>query len=174
MGTTSKETDFQWQAKLIAKRGRRMRFSDADLDDAIQEIVPHINSFHFDTARSNGASLRTALIAVIDRQLLTIRRRQASYARLLQRAKESLGLAARAKEAFDDQWHRKALMLDVQAAVGQLSKRDRQICDALSQGCSIQEVADQLGCDWHTVKRRIDRIREQFTQWGLDGWLEDA
>ena len=174
MGTTCKDTDFQWQAELIEKRGRRMRFSDADLDDAIQEIVPHINSFHFDTARSNGASLRTALIAVIDRQLLTIRRRQASYARLLQRAMESLGLAARAKELFDDQEYRTALMLDVQAAVGQLSKRDRQICEALSLGYSIQGVADQLGCDWHTVNRRIARIREQFTQWGLDGWLEDA
>lgn len=62
----------------------------------------------------------------------------------------------------------------VQAAVGQLSKRDREICEALSLGYSIQGVADQLGCDWHTVNRRIAHIREQFTAWVLDGWLEGA
>ena len=64
--------------------------------------------------------------------------------------------------------------LDVRTALVRLSEDERLVCEALSHGYSIQEVAERMGCDWHTVNRRVARIREQFIQWGLDGWLGAA
>jgi RNA polymerase sigma factor (sigma-70 family) len=176
MGTACNETDLQWQTELIVKRGRRMGFMDTDLDDAIQEIAPHIINFRFDPARSNGASLRTVLIAVIDRRLLAIRRREARYAKCLGRARVASGMSAghedqRPEPGYEDTV---PMELDVRTALARLSEDERLVCEALSHGCSIQEVADRLGCDWHSVNRRVTRIREQFIRWGLDGWLDAA
>src|SRR5688572_24401295 len=53
------EMDVGSRMELIAKRAKRMGIHGADLDDAVQEIAPNVIGFQFDSARSNGASLRT-------------------------------------------------------------------------------------------------------------------
>jgi hypothetical protein len=51
-----------------------MGFRRQDLDDVQQQVSIALLQFNFDEARSNGASERTAITAVIDRQLRKIRR----------------------------------------------------------------------------------------------------
>ena len=87
MTATNDRPDLDWHTQLIESRGRRMGFTGADLDDAVQEITPHVLAFRYDPERSNGATLRTALTSVIDRCLLAIRRREARYAKCLDRAR---------------------------------------------------------------------------------------
>jgi hypothetical protein len=58
----------------INSRARRMGFRRQDLDDVQQQVSIALLQFNFDEARSNGASERTAITAVIDRQLRKIRR----------------------------------------------------------------------------------------------------
>jgi len=53
-------------------------------------------------------------------------------------------------------------------AVDGLAPEDRDLCRALADGESIDAIARRLGCGWHTVKRRVDRVRERFAQMGLD------
>lgn len=69
---------------LIARRCRRMGFRGADLDDASQEAAIAVMLFEFDEERANGASLETALTAVIDHCLLSLRRKHGRYAKHLE------------------------------------------------------------------------------------------
>jgi integrase len=58
----------------INSRARRMGFRRQDLDDVQQQVSIALLQFTFDPSKSNGASERTAITAVIDRQLRKIRR----------------------------------------------------------------------------------------------------
>ncbi len=164
--------DVDWHIRLIETRGRRVGLAGADLDDAVQEITPKLLAFCYDRERSNGASLRTALTGVIDKCLLTIHRRNVRYANCLDRARGAKRAAFNNETpSYEDST---PLRLDVREALSQFSDNERRICESLSHGYSIREVAKQLGCDWHTVKRNVDRIRIRFTEIGLDGWLKTA
>ena len=109
---------------------------------------------------------------MIDRCLLAILRRRFRDARRFERLLEAQPVPTRwATPPYVDTV---AFHLDVQTALSRLSEDERQICEALSYGLSIREVAACLGCDWHTANRRIARIRARFIEMGLDGWLEAA
>ena len=172
MAETNDKPDIDWHTQLIEARGRRMGLTSADLDDAVQEITPRVLAFRYDSAKSNGASLKTALTAVIDRCLLAIRRRESRYAKCLERARNAKQTSDRDESAaYEDST---PLQLDVHTALSQLSTDEREICEALSHGFSIHEIATRLGCDWHTVNRRVTRIRVRFTELGLGEWLGAA
>ncbi len=64
----------KWKVDLIVSRARRLGFRRQDLDDAQQQIVVELLSFEFDPTRSNGATEETAVTALIDHQLLSLRR----------------------------------------------------------------------------------------------------
>ena len=170
MAETNDKPDIDWHTQLIEARGRRMGLASADLDDAVQEITPRVLAFRYDPAKSNGASLKTALTAVIDRCLLAIRRRELRYAKCLERARNAKSDHGEASTYEDST----PLQLDVHTALSQLSTDEREICEALSHGFSIHEIATRLGCDWHTVNRRVTRIRVRFTELGLGEWLGAA
>ncbi len=172
MIATNDKPDIDWHTQLIETRGRRTGFAGANLDDAVQDITPRVLAFRYDVERSNGASLRTALTAVVDKSLLAIRRRETRYQKCLERARAARPTTVGGEaSAYEDST---PLRLDVQTALSQLSELERQICEALSHGFSIREIAIRLGCDWHTVNRRIAGIRARFTELGLDGWLETS
>lgn len=161
---------------LIARRGRRMGFRGPDLDDAVQEAAIEVMTFEFDEDRANGASLETALTAVIDRCLLSLRRKHARYVKHMERF---LNAESAEWTNCDDQpvepYFKEPvdLQLDVQTILAMLSDDDRQVCTDLAAGRSVREIAHMLGCDWHTVRRQIERIREMFEQNGMGRWLKD-
>jgi transposase len=50
-----------------------------------------------------------------------------------------------------------------------LPPEDRDLCLLLADGISIDAIAGRIGCGWHTVRRRIERLRAEFERMGFDG-----
>lgn len=162
--------------ELIERRGKRLGFRGADLDDAVQEAAIAVMTFEFDEQRANGATLETALTAVIDRCLRALRRKQSRYARHLQRFLDAAHAEWTNVDAEPVEPHHQVptdLQLDVRRVLEGLSAGDRQLCEHLATGRSVHQIAELLGCDWHTARRQIDRLRETFVARGLDHWLSD-
>ena len=154
--------------RLIRARARRVRLPAADLDDVTQEILVRLSAFRFDPRKARGAGENTVLVAVIDRCLrmwLRTRRRE-------QKRRERLQAMAPSALAPSEQ-RRIGLQLDVRRAVEGLGTEDRRLCQALSQGQSIAQIAQRFGWNWHTVKRRIQELQQRFRQWGLEDWLDE-
>jgi DNA-binding CsgD family transcriptional regulator len=155
-----------WQVELINRRARRRGFRPDELDDLQQQIVPHLAAFQFDPNRSHGATLRTALVALIDQQLKTRARTLARYRRHVERQQQ----VARRRELITCD-EPNALRLDVGDAVAALPAREQAVCKALAAGSSIADVAAQLHCSWHAVRRLIRNIRARFEALGLGDWV---
>lgn len=147
----------KWKVRLIGRRARRMGFRGCDLDDVQQQVALALLDFQFD--QSSGASEKTAVTAVIDRQLAMIRRGEGREKQRLEVAKE------RCEESYD--MTETVLSLDVDGAVRSLPPLDQQICRGLSLGSSISQLAATLGISWHTARAHVEAIRRHFEQLGL-------
>lgn len=148
-----------WMVELAKQRARRYGFRGADLDDALQEVALELLAFRYDPAKSNGASAATAVTAVIDNRLAMLCRRETRYQQRLARAQEM--------DPTESQGNDGDLPLDVQSAVEELTPLQRQICHALSEGYSLNEVAARLGRSWCAVRDEVFRIRRCFELLGL-------
>lgn len=159
----------RWKSDLVRARAVRLGFRGADLNDVQQEVLLEVMGFQFQPTRANGATEATALTALIDRRLCMARRRQHRYQRRLEqiytRANADGSSSGMVEVSHETQIDRN---LDVQTILAKLEPEDRSLCEMLSAGQSIEAIADQLGCGWHTVKRRIDRLRQFFEEAGLD------
>lgn len=151
-----------WQVELVARRAKRMGFRHDELADLQQRIVPHLAAFQFDARRSNGAAPRTAVVAVIDQQLKAAARASERYRRHLERWRAA---ALHQRIAVTDE--AVAMALDVRQAVATLPPRERLVCEALSNGATLADIAGQLGCNWHAVRRLVRNIRMRFEALGL-------
>ncbi|NQU22271.1 MAG: sigma-70 family RNA polymerase sigma factor [Candidatus Nealsonbacteria bacterium] len=158
-----------WKAQLVTLRARRYGLAGPDLDDAQQEIMLDVIAFRYDESRSNGATERTALTALIDRRLSTLRRSRRRYEERFHSSTNEQPIVA-VEEPEDEQ----SLTMDVRRALEMLPAEDRQVCEALADGRSIREIAQQRACGWHTVRRQVARIRQRFEALGLDGWLKEG
>lgn len=150
---------------LIRRRAKRMWLLRPDQDDAQQEIIGVLESFVFDPARSNGATLETVLTTIIDNQLRMIRRRARRYRRRVEPLEEAIeehGEPLAPRRDVD-------LEIDVQSILARLSVEDRKLCLAVASGHTVSEIASQLGCSRYTVRRRLDRLRCAFSGLGIDG-----
>lgn len=156
----------KWKAELIVSRARRLGFRRQDLEDAQQQIVIALLAFEFDPERSNGATEETAITALIDHQLLTLRRTRERYGR---RVSGNVGDlrddTALARECLAAK-HLVAAN-DVETVMARLSPVARQVCSALADGLSLNEIAQRLGVGWHTVERQVRSIRQCFEQLGI-------
>ena len=163
----------KWKVKLINRRALRMGFRRDELDDALQQIVPHVTHFVFDPTKSNGACEQTVLVALIDQQLKTMVRTRSRYRGHVERLRQDRSVMATNAEVptaaiCPEQYE---MVLDVQLTVAALPPRERAICTALSEGRSLAQIAQALGCDWHTVRRAVQDIRTRFQAIGLEGWM---
>lgn len=152
-----------WKVDLIVARARRMGFRRDEIDDAQQGMILDVVSFRYDAAKSNGAQESTALQSVIDNHLKKMCRTTARYRARVDRLREE----PIPECVFPDS----ARVIDVRSAVATLPEREREVCRALGEGYSKQEIARLLHCGWHTVDRLVRRIREHFETLGLDAYL---
>lgn len=157
-----------WKLKLVRARAIRMGFRGADLSDVLQEVVLEILGFRFEPARANGATEATALTALIDRRLNMARRREYRYQRHIERIQMWMNSVDTGELDREEQINRS---MDVQCILARLEPEDQELCRMLSAGQSIEVIADQFGCGWHTVKRRVDRLRNIFVENGMDGYM---
>ena len=157
----------KWKVDLIVSRARRFGFRRQDLEDAQQQIVWVLLGFEFDPARSNGATEETVVTALIDNQLLTLRRTRQRYQRHVSGNDGDLSddnalatecLAAKQFTAASD----------VATVMAHLSPAARQVCSSLANGFSLNEISQQQGVGWHTVERQIRGIRHRFEELGID------
>lgn len=152
-----------WKIKLALSRIRRFGFPKHEWNDLLQELVMEILQFRYEPQRSNGAKESTALCALINNQLSTIRRaKEREWNKLAE-------YAARLRASAPSYVDRTALRLDVREVLGTLTPRQRSVCAGLSQGDSIRQIARSLDCAWHTVKRAFEAIRERFQAMGFKG-----
>jgi hypothetical protein len=125
----------RWKVNLVVSRARRMGFRDHDLDDVQQQIVPQVKAFVFDADRSNDATEATVLVALIDRQLLLIRRKAIRYQKHLDRIRAMRSIEGESSQAACQSCHREdntLLLLDVRESVAKLPSREQLICHALT------------------------------------------
>jgi hypothetical protein len=163
-----------WKVELIRRRARACGFRRHELDDVLQDVVPVIRSFRYDAAHPSQASEQTALCAVVDGQLWSLRRKHARYRKHVTAFREGQRpldgrekSVARSAAAFptDDR------TVDVAALLAALPSDERRVCEMLAQGASIAQVARRLGWGWHRVRRVIEGIRSHPHARHLEDYL---
>jgi DNA-directed RNA polymerase specialized sigma24 family protein len=162
-----------WKVKLILNRARRFGLPHDLWPDIQQEIVPDVAAFRFDPARANGAQESTCLTALIDNRLRTFLRGAGRDRRRLEQYRVNrVGVGSTAMDgmalAYDEDG---SLTLDVRAALGSLSPLERTICEGLSRGLSVANIARLLDCGRGRVRRMIAGIRQRFQVVGLEDWV---
>jgi RNA polymerase sigma factor (sigma-70 family) len=157
-----------WKVDLIRQRAKQHHVRQQDLPDVEQEVVLTLLALDYDEENEAGASERTFLIEVIDRRLHALLRKERRYRGRVGEEGEG-GLPERSEP--DARLQQTDVVDDVQQVLAAFDATDRSICTLLSDGASVRAIAEQLSLGWHTVRRRIQSIREQLQNRGLDGWL---
>jgi DNA-binding NarL/FixJ family response regulator len=149
-----------WKVELIVDRAKRMGFQEHDIDDAQQVIVLELMNFQYDDDKSNGATEKTAVTAVIDNCLKKLLRCQARYRFHVVAYEDHM-------EPEYDPNAIQQLGIDVRIACEDLSEEERQVCSSLQAGCSKRAIAANLGCGWQTLNRIMESVRQRFAKMEL-------
>ena len=155
-----------WKVDLIVARAKCMGFRCDEIEDAQQELILDVMKFRYETAKSNGATETTALVALIDNRLKKLVRTRARYRAHVDRFREDAELSYEPITGDER-------AIDVRGVVASLAEREREVCRALGFGLTKHEIAKMLGCGWHTVDRIVSHIRQRFEECGLDAWTRD-
>jgi len=164
----------RWKVEVILDMARKKGFRPDELDDVQQEIVPALMTFRYDREKSNGATERTAVTALVNRRLAFIQRGRARQRKNHERYMESTELKRDApfEEIPDDvRPDAVALAFDVREAVAGLPPQEQAVCAALSRGESCIGIARAMGLKRCAVACLIRHIREKFKAGGLDAWV---
>ncbi len=151
----------KWKVDLIRSRARRLRISDADLQDLTQEIVLKILSDF--TYEKEKASEKTALKRLIDNELKMFLRRRTRYEQIIK--------SAAREETIPSPEDQNQLSLDINNVLRQLSHEERETCISLAEGKTAYEIASQRRCHWSRIQRIIRRVRTIFLENGLQAWV---
>jgi DNA-binding NarL/FixJ family response regulator len=146
--------------RLALARIRRFGFPRHEWPDLLQKLALEISGFAFDPAKANGATELTAICCLVDRRLISALRAKRRYQKRIGKV--------RPEDAYEEQ---PGLRLDVREALAGLSPREQAVCEGLSRGDTISEIAKALECGRATIRRLIEKIRQRFTALGLDGWV---
>jgi len=174
MGNAYGQLIEKWKADIIADRAMKRGFRPDELDDVQQEIIPAVLAFRFDSEKSNGATERTALTALVNNRLTFIQRGRARQLKHHDRYMELTGMKTDkpVEEIADDvNPNAVALAFDVRVAVAGLEPRERAVCAALSRGDNRLCIARAMGMTRCAMSGMIGHIREQFQAVGLDAWV---
>jgi DNA-directed RNA polymerase specialized sigma24 family protein len=145
-----------WKVRLAIRLAKARGFKRQDLEDAVQSLLTTELNFQFDPARAAGRTEEETLAGLFVRRLIDIRRKKS------RRREVDGSIPALERASTSD-----AVDIEVQIALKSLRGTDRQICDGLFLGMSINEIAGALGCSWYTVQQRIQILRHVFDSAGL-------
>jgi len=158
--------------RLIRARAARLGLLREGFEDVQQEILMQLSGFRLDPQKATDAKETTVLVTIIDRRLRMWARARRRYGNRLDHVREEREAESRAsgqpQPAYEEPTE---MIMDVRQSVASLDADDRRLCSALGEGRTIDAIAAELGCSWHTVKRRIERLRERFEEMNLNAWL---
>lgn len=161
----------KWKLDLINELMRRKGFRRDEQDDAMQRVVIVVANFKYEPEKSNSATERTVLTAVIDNQLTNIQRTQARFKNNHKKHCRACGMRSEDEPVLDETHiefeRRYELKIDVQTAMHGLSAEARRICDGLAAGKSEVQIAAELGCTRYQVSITVQSVRELFVEFGL-------
>lgn len=152
-----------WKIKLAINLARRMGFKRHDLEDAVQELAIASLKFQYDPQRAQGLCEEQSLAGLFERRLKDLRRKAGRARRGLE--------DTHVEDRPDHKDRDPDRDVDVRLALARLGKRERAICEALSNGRTVQEIAESLGCGWATLARQIALLREHLQSHGLENYL---
>lgn len=157
----------KWKVDIVRDRARRRGFNGDAINDALQDAVPVLLAFRYEPGRSNGATERTAVTALVDRRLSFIQRGHARWIRRQERYATLLEKDGCTSAAMPNIAAPAALHMDVQAALARLTPREQAVCVALARGETCSGIARKLAISRSSLEGMIRQIRGQFKAAGL-------
>jgi hypothetical protein len=154
-----------WKHKLIIQRALARGVPPEDLAEVQQEVIMAVLGYQHDP--SKGASEKSALYLVIDRQISQFQRAHARRIGLHERYRAELRASDADQVVTNDQAGRD-LRADIASVVQAMSHVEQQICAGLADGTPVSALIKQLGISRYEMDRLISRIRERFHKAGLD------
>jgi RNA polymerase sigma factor (sigma-70 family) len=142
--------------KTIARRARHLGFRGQDLDEVVQLTAIRLSR--------TPVREEAMLISATDESAADVRRREARHQGQVERLQE---LAT--PEEVDSADDATTLAMDMKECVRRLSETDQVICEHLSRGHSLREIADCLGLSKSAVQAHKRHIRRYLADSGLNG-----
>ena len=164
----------QWKVDLIRTRARRFYFRKDEMDDLEQIIVPQLVEANFDPIAPAGASERTFIITIIDRQLMKVKRdRQRDVRRVNYESPhiEDKGALTTKDVASLSRCDRPELALDLQRALASFTPVERAICQAFKEGQSQADIARATGRSKAAICNEVQKLQAKFRDWGLEEYI---
>ena len=166
----------EWKVDLIVARAKQKGFRNGELEDVQQDIIQAVVDFEYDPKRSNGATESTALTALIDRQLMFIKRGRARRHKHDQKYRELNGIRdgeVLVEKHEPDHTRRLAMKSDVWDGFSRLMPIQQSICLGIMRDESRTQIAKSLGVSRYEVEKQIAHIEELFRLLNLDEWMQD-
>ena len=160
----------EWKIDLALSRIVEMGFPQSDWPDLMQELAVVMVDFEYEPDHADGATEKTVLYSVITLELQTLQR---SHCRRLARQERYAIKAGPDDETVVPPFSSTHMPdeNDIQPVLETLGEYDLAICRWLARGLNVNQVADKIDCDWHTVKKAVGRIAKHFRSHGIDGWV---
>jgi hypothetical protein len=163
----------EWKVNMAVARIRAFGFPHDQWPDLLQRLVMAMRRFKFVPEKAHGAKESTILCKLINRCLSSARISQQRRHTRLARYREGLGVTPANADRHPRFVERDLtpVRVDVRLALADLLPQQRRICAGLSRGDSVRQIARDLNCPPHAVRRVIAGIRRHFEGIGLDGWV---
>lgn len=150
-------------ASLITK-AKRLSLPEHMIEDVIQDFVAEILTFNYDSAKSNGASQITAILAIFEHKIIDIVRR-------IDLEKDFLEQESHRVVTERDELRSLQMSMDIESALDVLSITERRICMMLANGMSINEIAARQNTRNKKIANMVSRIRAKLTNMNLRDYL---
>jgi RNA polymerase sigma factor (sigma-70 family) len=160
-----------WKVDMITKRAKRYGFSDDDIPDLKQRIVPELINADFDPDKQGGAKESTFVIEVIDRQLKKVlrgRNRNVRKANYEADSIEDENVITQKSYFKKNEAERTELRIDLEKVMTGLSAEEKKICMGFMTGDSQADLAREMGRSKAAVSNAVAKLREKFKKWGFD------
>ncbi len=159
-----------WKHKLIIQRARARGVPPEDLAEVQQEVILAVLNYRHDPTK--GASEKSALFTIIDRQISQYQRTHARRVALHERFAAEQAVFTPTEGVSGGQ-AQSELRMDLQTALDRLEPRDRAICRDLAHGISYSRIARKCGVSRHGLDLEIARIRARLEQMGITGEVDE-
>ncbi len=156
---------------LVKSRARIMGFRRHDLEDAVQEVMLSVLEFQYDPEQPNGGTETTALITVIDRRLISLKRVNRRHARIVERATDELAYAS---QGYDDgpriedhTAEERIVSEELESLISDMDEEMQQVCRMLMAGRRTRSIARRLKMGWRRADELVTAIRERLEAAGF-------